>query len=64
MVHDNEGFPTPSVQRGRAFPDGELPRTHALLSALLPASLLPYLPTSPGQAYHLASCSASRTTFV
>jgi hypothetical protein len=34
-----------------AFPDSELSRAHALLVALLPASLLSHLPTSPDQTF-------------
>ncbi len=45
---DDDGLPR-WAQRS-AFPDGELPRTHGLLIALLPASLLSHLPTSPDRA--------------
>jgi hypothetical protein len=40
-----------------AFPDSEFPRTHALLVALLPASLLSHLPTSPDRAELLNTLS-------
>jgi hypothetical protein len=43
-----------------AFPDGELPRTHALLVALLPASLLFHLPTSPDRAELLNTLSSGQ----
>jgi len=43
-VDDND---LPRWAQRSAFSDGELSRTHALLVALLPASLLPHLPTSP-----------------
>jgi hypothetical protein len=46
---DDEDLPRWAQPRS-AFPDGELPRTHALLVALLPASLLSHLPTSPDRA--------------
>jgi hypothetical protein len=47
------------AQRG-AFRDGELPRTHALLVALLPASLLSHLPTSPDRAELLNTLSSGQ----
>ena len=47
------------AQRG-AFSDGELSRTHALLVALLPASLLPHLPTSPDRADLLNALSSGQ----
>jgi hypothetical protein len=43
-----------------AFPDGELARTHALLVALLPASLLSHLPTSPDRAELLNTLSSGQ----
>ena len=43
-----------------AFSDGELSRTHALLVALLPASLLPHLPTSPDRADLLNALSSGQ----
>jgi hypothetical protein len=43
-----------------AFPEGELPRTHALLVALLPASLLSHLPTSPDRAELLNTLSSGQ----
>jgi hypothetical protein len=43
-----------------AFPEGELPRAHALLVALLPASLLPHMPTSPDRAELLNALSSGQ----
>ena len=43
-----------------AFSDGELSRTHALLVALLPAFLLPHLPTSPDRADLLNALSSGQ----
>ena len=43
-----------------AFRDGELPRAHALLVALLPASLLSHLPTSPDRAKFLNALSSGQ----
>ena len=55
---DDEDLPR-WAQRS-AFPDGELPRTHALLVALLPASLLSHLPTSPDRAELLNTLSSGQ----
>ena len=54
-VDDND---LPRWAQRSAFPDGELSRTHALLVALLPASLLPHLPTSPDRADLLNALSS------
>jgi len=43
-----------------AFSDGELSRMHALLLALLPASLLSHLPTSPDRADLLNALSSGQ----
>lgn len=55
---DDEDLPR-WAQRS-AFPDGELHRTHALLVALLPASLLSHLPTSPDRAELLNTLSSGQ----
>ncbi len=47
------------AQRG-AFSDNELHRAHALLVALLPASLLSHLPTSPDRAEFLNALSSGQ----
>jgi hypothetical protein len=47
------------AQRG-AFPESGLPRAHALLVALLPASLLPHMPTSPDRAELLNALSSGQ----
>jgi len=56
-VDDND---LPRWAQRSAFSDGELSRTHALLVALLPASLLPHLPTSPDRADLLNALSAGQ----
>ncbi|KAI0248527.1 hypothetical protein BJV78DRAFT_1235181 [Lactifluus subvellereus] len=43
-----------------AFPDGDLPRAHALLVALLPASFLPHLPVSPDRDEFLNALSSGQ----
>ena len=55
---DDEDLPR-WAQRS-AFPDGELHRTHALLVALLPASLLSQFPTSPDRAELLNTLSSGQ----
>jgi len=50
----------PRWAQRRAFQGGELPRTHALLVALLPTSLLTHLPTSPDRAELLNTLSSGQ----
>jgi hypothetical protein len=50
----------PRWARRSAFPEGELPRTHALLVSLLPTSLLSHLPTSPDRAELLNTLSSGQ----
>ena len=56
-VDDND---LPRWAQRSAFSDGELSRTHALLVALLPAFLLPHLPTSPDRADLLNALSSGQ----
>ena len=64
--HDHDDIPSvddndlPRWAQRSAFSDGELSRTHALLIALLPTSLLPHLPTSPDQAELLNALSSGQ----
>lgn len=55
---DDEDLPR-WAQRS-SFLDGGLPRTHALLVSLLPASLLSHLPTSPDRAELLNTLSSGQ----
>ena len=56
-VDDND---LPRWAQRSTFSDGELSRTHALLVALLPASLLSHLPTSPDWADLLNALSSGQ----
>ena len=56
-VGDND---LPRWEKRSVFSDGELSRTHALLVALLPASLLSHLPTSPDRADLLNALSSGQ----
>jgi len=56
-VDDND---IPRWAQRSAFSDGELSRTHALLVALLPTSLLSHLPTSPNRADLLNALSSGQ----
>ena len=64
--HDHDDRPSvddndlPRWAQRSAFSDGELLRTHALLIALLPTSLLPHLPTSPDRADLLNGLSSGQ----
>ena len=56
-VDDND---LPRWAQRSAFSDGELSRTHALLVAILPASLLSHLPTSPDRGDLLNALSSGQ----